>query len=249
MPGESGSPRPETLEALVERAQRGDAEALETLFAAHQRLIWHVLRRLSHPGRDTEDLYQVGAVGLMKAIHRFDTRRGVQFATYAVPLILGEVRRYLRDDQPVHVARSLRDRGRQVAEVRARLAQALGRDPGPQDLAQALGWDVADVVEALESQQAVGSLDAAGFGERGKDAVADTEKTDAEAEWVGRLALDEALARLTARERLVLRWRYEDGETQSRVAERLGISQVQVSRLERQALERLRQQLTTDSPH
>jgi RNA polymerase sporulation-specific sigma factor len=246
MPAEEGPRAGESLRDLVTRAKRGDAAAVDVLFRAHQRLIWHVLKRITHPGTDTEDLYQVGAVGLMKAIHRFDPDRGVEFATYAVPLILGEMRRFLRDDQTVHVSRSLRERAAKVLEMRATLAQEMGREPTPQDIAGRLGWDVSDVVEALESRQAVGSLDAPEGSRTDAPLLEHLVTPLEEAVWVGRIALDQALERLNARERLILRWRYDAGATQAEIAKRLGISQVQVSRLERQALERLRAEFLPD---
>lgn len=257
MPAEPEHPSPSSaetsrampLEALVSRAQAGDSEAVEALFRAHQRLIWHVLRRLVYPGQETEDLYQVGAMGLMKAIQRFDPTRGLQFATYAVPLILGEVRRFLRDDQPLHVARSLKERAQAVSRAQAELAQRLAREPSVREIADHLETTVDAVTEAIDSRQVLASLDAPVEDDEGPLMGERLAGPSDEEAWLARIALDQALARLSERERFILLRRFQAGETQTHIANRLGISQVQVSRLERQALARLRQQLDPDDVH
>lgn len=237
----------------LRRAQAGDRAAQAEIFARHQKLIWHVLHRMvpdyAGSGSEPEDLFQVGAMGLVKAIQRFDPERGTAFATYAIPLILGEIRRYLRDNQSIHVPRSLQELAQRLHLVRQHLGQELGRDPFPSELARYLGTDVAAVVEAMESRRPVLSLQAPNqdVGDGPEDALADSlELESPEPTWVLQMSIKEALSRLTERECWILRWRFSDGLTQGRVAERLGISQVQVSRLERQALAHLRYYLGAD---
>lgn len=241
-------------DSMLSRAQAGDRDAQAAVFAHHQKLIWHVLRRwfgdYAASSSEAEDLFQVGAMGLVKAIQRFDPDRGTQFATYAVPLILGEIRRHLRDNQPVHIPRALGELAQRLAEAREQLSQELGRDPFPSELAARLGTDVAAVVEALESRHPVLSLEAPlkDAGDGSEDLLSSHLKSEApEAKWVVQMMLQDALNRLTDRERWILSWRFSDGMTQARVAQRLGISQVQVSRLERQALAHLRHRLGSDA--
>jgi RNA polymerase sporulation-specific sigma factor len=235
---------------LWRRAQAGDRAAALALFDRHQGLVRHVVGRLYRSG-EADDLYQVGALGLWKAIQRFEPQRGFRFATYAVPVILGELRRYLRDNQWVHVGRRLQEQARLVAAACERLRQSGGREPSAHDVAEALGWDVSEVLEAWAAAEPAlpwtsvpsgSSEDARGWEDR-------TAGAEGEPEWVERLALDEALARLSARERLILLWRFQAGARQAEVAARLHLSQVQVSRLERQALAHLRQYLAGDPPH
>ena len=247
MPAEGGA-LPETPDPLWERLRAGDDGAAALLFERHQRLIWHVLRHLVPVAGDVDDLYQVGALGLVKAIRRFEPDRGLRFATYAVPVILGEVRRYLRDDQPVHVARSLRERGQALQTAMAQLEQERGREPTVSELADALGWDVAAVVETWESRRPLLSWDQPDDSDGA--ALRERVGTDPpEGEWVSRIALSDALGRLAPRDRFIVERRFGAGETQSAVAARLGLSQVQVSRLERRALTHLRHLMEPDNAH
>ncbi len=234
--------------ALYRRAQGGDQTARQQLVERHWNLIWHIVHRFSARGYDPDDLFQVGAIGLLKAIDRFDVDRGLKFSTYAVPLIMGEIRRHLRDDQPIRVARSLRELGMKVEACRAQMAQKLGRDPTPQELASTLEVDVADITEALDAVRPMASLNQTVETPNGTetplgDNISDTR---AEGDWLEQLALSQAFQMLDERERYILRLRFVEGRTQVEVARRLSVSQVQVSRLERRALERLKSALSDE---
>lgn len=239
-----GSDEPE----LYRQAQAGDQQARQVLVERHWNLIWHIVHRFSGRGYDPDDLFQVGAIGLLKAIDRFDVGRGLKFSTYAVPLIMGEIRRHLRDDQPIRVARSLRELGMKVESMRAHLSQRLGRDPTAQEIAQVLQVDVADITEALEAIRPLASLNQTVETPNGSetpigDNISDTRS---EGDWLEELALSQAFSLLDERERYILRMRFVEGRTQVEVAHRLNVSQVQVSRLERRALERLKVALSED---
>ncbi|MCY0877637.1 MAG: SigB/SigF/SigG family RNA polymerase sigma factor [Firmicutes bacterium] len=233
---------------LFRRAQAGDPEARQLLVERHWNLIWHIVHRFSGRGYEPDDLFQVGAIGLLKAIDRFDTTRGLKFSTYAVPLIMGEIRRHLRDDQPIRVARSLRELGLKVESQRAQMAQRLGREPTAQEIAAELQVDVADITEALEAVRPLASLNQPVETPNGSEAALGDNISDSisEGEWLDRLALNQAMRLLDERERYILRMRFVLGRTQMDVAKQLNVSQVQVSRLERRALERLKQALSDE---
>lgn len=230
--------RPTDPELFV-RARAGDAGARDALFAANMGLVGHIVRRFTALGHDAEELLQVGGIGLVKAIDRFEPERGFQFATYAFPLILGEIQRYLRDAGSVAMPReqrALARRARRLAEARA---AETGREPTVPELAGALGVDASDLAAALAAESAPASLDAASAGDPrplGERLAAGNESV-----W-DRLELRDLLRRLPERERRVIVLRYLLDRTQVEVAAALGISQVQVSRIERRALARLRQQ-------
>ncbi|MDA8193288.1 MAG: SigB/SigF/SigG family RNA polymerase sigma factor [Thermaerobacter sp.] len=245
-PWENGVVEP----ALYRQAQAGDAAARQELVQRHWNLVWHIVHRFAGRGYEPDDLFQVGAIGLLKAIDRFDVERGLKFSTYAVPLIMGEIRRHLRDDQPIRVARSLRELGMKVEQSRAHLAQSLGRDPSAWEIAQELALDVADVTQALDAVRPLASLNQAIETPNGSEtALGDTmSRSDGESEWLEQLALAQAFEALDERERFILRTRFIEGRTQTDVAKRLQVSQVQVSRLERRALDRLKAALADDDP-
>lgn len=251
MPNEGAWPDsgPDEL-GIFRRAQAGDRGARQALVERHWNLIWHIVHRFATRAQDPEDLFQVGAIGLLKAIDRFDVDRGLKFSTYAVPLIMGEIRRYLRDDQPIRVARSLRELGMRVEHTRAHLTQTLGREPSAPEIAGELGIDVADIVEAMDAVRPLASLNQAVETPQGSESqLMDTIHDPAgESEWLEQLALTEAFGQLDERERYILKARFVEGRTQVEVAGRLAISQVQVSRLERRALERLKQALSERDP-
>ncbi len=231
--------------SLYQQARSGDRPARDELVRRHWNLVWHIVHRFQGRGYDIDDLFQVGSIGLLKAIDRFDPERGLKFSTYAVPLIMGEIRRSLRDDQPIRVARSLRELAMKVDQARLRLAQSLSRDPTAVEIAKELAVDVADITEALEASRPVSSLNqvmetSAGAESRLEDSIRDP-KT--ENDWLEQLALNEAFGHLDSREQYILKARFVEGRTQMEVADRLGVSQVQVSRLERRALDRLRSAL------
>jgi RNA polymerase sporulation-specific sigma factor len=249
MPNEQHQPRPGADDsALYRQAQAGDQDARQQLVERHWNLIWHIVHRFSARGYDPDDLFQVGAIGLLKAIDRFDVERGLKFSTYAVPLIMGEIRRHLRDDQPIRVARSLRELGLKVEASRAHLAQRLGRDPTTQEIAEELQVDSADIAEAMEAVRPLASLSQPVETPNGSETPLGDNISDvrAEGDWLEQLALSQAFQMLDERERYILRTRFVEGRTQMEVAERLRVSQVQVSRLERRALGRLKSFLSDE---
>ena len=236
----SGSP---SGPALLEAAREGDHRACEQVLQENNGLIWSVVRRYYGRGVEPDDLYQLGCLGFLKAVRGFDPAYGTQFSTYAVPKIAGEIRRFLRDDGPVKVSRGLKEQGACVRGARAQLAARLGREPTLSELGEETGLTpeeiavaetAADPVISLQTETGDGGLTVEGMLTAGGE----------EEGLVERLTLRAALATLPEREQPVLALRYYRGMTQMNVARVLGVSQVQVSRLERRALERLRQEMT-----
>ena len=229
--------------ALLEAARGGDRDACEQILLENNGLIWSVVRRYYGRGAEPDDLYQLGCLGFLKAIQGFDSEFGTQFSTYAVPKIAGEIRRFLRDDGPVKVSRGLKERGTAIRAARGRLAAELGREPTLSELAETTGLSPEDIAAAETATEPVVSLQA----ETGTDGLTleGILTTGNEEEgMVERLTLRSAIAGLPERERQVLLLRYYKGLTQTNTARVLGVSQVQVSRLERRALEKLRRELT-----
>jgi RNA polymerase sporulation-specific sigma factor len=230
--------------ALLEKARAGDAAARERLVQCNLRLVFNLVQRFQNRGHDPEDLFQIGCIGLMKAIDKFDPQLNVKFSTYAVPMIVGEIRRFLRDDGQIKVSRSLKEMAWRVGRARERLLGQLGREPSVGEVAEAVGCSREEVVAALEASQGVASIYESTHQDDGEpiyllDQLRGEEEQD---DWLTeRLALEDLLATLPGREQQILRWRFFEDRTQADVARRLGLSQVQVSRLERQALKRLRE--------
>ena len=231
------APAPELLSA----AQAGDRAAEGRLIVENSRLIWSVVRRYTGRGAEQEDLYQLGCIGFLKAIHGFDPDFGTQFSTYAVPKIAGEMRRFLRDDGTVKVSRTLRERSARIAQARTELSAALGREPVLSELAEYLTLEPEDIAMAETATASVTSLSAeTGEGLTLESVLGDEGMEDA---LVEQLDLRAAIARLPERERTVIDLRYFRAFTQERTARVIGVSQVQVSRIERRAVERLRRML------
>lgn len=231
------APAPELLSA----AQAGDRAAEERLIVENSRLIWSIVRRYTGRGAEQEDLYQLGCIGFLKAIHGFDPDFGTQFSTYAVPKIAGEMRRFLRDDGTVKVSRTLRERSARIAQARTELSAALGREPVLSELAEYLTLEPEDIAVAETATASVTSLSAeTGEGLTLESVLGDEGMEDA---LVEQLDLRAAIARLPERERTVIDLRYFRAFTQERTARVIGVSQVQVSRIERRAVERLRRML------
>ncbi|MEY8317559.1 sigma-70 family RNA polymerase sigma factor [Oscillospiraceae bacterium 50-58] len=229
--------------ALLEAARGGDRDACEQVLLENNGLIWSVVRRYYGRGVEPDDLYQLGCLGFLKAIQGFDSEFGTQFSTYAVPKIAGEIRRFLRDDGPVKVSRGLKERGTAIRAARGRLAAELGREPTLSELAETTGLSPEDIAAAETATEPVVSLQA----ETGTDGLTlegILTTGNQEEGMVERLTLRSAIAGLPERERQVLLLRYYKGLTQTNTARVLGVSQVQVSRLERRALEKLRRELT-----
>lgn len=233
------------LAALLKRAQSGDEDAREQLVAANLRLVWHVVRRFPAGALDHEDLFQVGCIGLLKAIDRFDPRQAAAFSTYAVPVILGEIRQFLRADGPLKLGRDTRRKVRLAIQTARRLEASMGREPSAAEVAAALDMDAAELAAMMESAREPLSLQgpAGAGGEDGRRLEDCVETAPAWGDWEEAAALRAALTRLPQRERLILEWRYFRERTQAEVARALGLSQVQVSRLERRALATLRQMM------
>ena len=227
---------------LIQRSQQGDRDASERLVTENTGLIWSIARRYFGRGVEPDDLFQLGCVGFLKAVEGFDTAYGTQFSTYAVPKIAGEIRRFLRDDGAVKVSRSVKERAAAIKKARERLTGDFGRDPTVSELSEALGLSPEEIAAAETATSATESIQRQ-TGEEGFS-LEDVLCTDGmEERLLERMALQEALARLNDKERLVIQLRYYHSLTQQRVAGLIGVSQVQVSRIERKAVQLLREKL------
>lgn len=224
---------------LLLRAQDGDREASQQMVVENSGLIWSVARRYFGRGVDADDLYQLGCLGFIKAISGFDPAYGTQFSTYAVPKIAGEIRRFLRDDGTVKVSRGLKERAIAVRTARDRLTASLGREPALSELAQELGMEPEEVAMCEVATGTAESINQEN-GQEGFTLESVLSTGSMEDTLVERIALNEAIEGLQQREKAVIRLRYFKGLTQDRTARVLGVSQVQVSRIERKALENLR---------
>lgn len=229
--------------ALLQAAREGDAQACEQVLLENNGLIWSVVRRYYGRGVEPDDLYQLGCLGFLKAVRGFDPEYGTQFSTYAVPKIAGEIRRFLRDDGPVKVSRGVKERGASIRGARGRLSARLGREPTLSELAEDTGLTAEEIAAAETATEPVISLQTE-TGEGGLTLEGMLSTGQEEEGLVERLTLRAAIAGLPEREQQVLLLRYYRGMTQMNTARVLGVSQVQVSRLERRALERLRRELT-----
>ena len=225
--------------ALIRAYQTGDRAAGDRLVEENAGLIWSVACRFLGRGPEKEDLYQLGCLGFLKALRSFDTGYGTQFSTYAVPKIAGEIRRFLRDDGSVKLSRGVKERAARIARARAELEQTLGREPCLSELSARTGLEAEEIAAAETAVSAARSLEQE-EGEEGFTLLDTLTDPEAEARLLEHVALREGLAALPEKERRVLLLRFFRGMTQQRVAGLLGVSQVQVSRLERKALEALR---------
>jgi len=224
---------------LLERAKEGDAAARDALIAGNLRLVLSVIQRFAARGENMDDLFQVGCIGLIKAIDNFDTSQDVRFSTYGVPMIAGEIRRYLRDNSAIRVSRSIRDTAYKVLQARESLMADSQREPSVEDIAKYLGLSRQEVVYAMDAVSGPVSLYDPVYTDGGEsicvmDQLGDTKNTD-EA-WLEQIALTEAIESLSPREKHILSLRFYDGKTQMEVASQIGISQAQVSRLEKNAI-------------
>ncbi len=234
---------PADTATLLQAAQAGDQAAAQRLVEANQGLVWSVVRRYLPSGQDREDLYQLGCLGLLKAIQGFDLAFGTQFSTYAVPKIAGEIRRFLRDDGLVKVSRGQKEQAQAICRARDRLTAQLGREPTLSELARDTGLAPEDIAAADLATASVASLQA----ESGESGLAlEGMVASPEEDLVERVALRTAIGRLPERQRMLILLRYYRGLTQDRTAKILGVSQVQVSRLEKKAIQFLRQELRED---
>ena len=230
--------------ALLIRAKHGDTDAREQLIAGNLRLVLSVIQKFIGRGENVDDLFQVGCIGLIKAIDHFDAENhDVRFSTYGVPMISGEIRRYLRDNSPIRVSRSLRDTAYRVLQCRQQLTDQNGREPSIDEIAQALDLPPAQITAALDAITAPVSLYEPVYSEGGDaltvmDQVRDRKNTDEQ--WIESITLREAISHLSEREKRILALRFEAGRTQMEVAGQIGISQAQVSRLEKSAIRSIR---------
>lgn len=233
--------------ALLIRAKHGDTDAREQLIAGNLRLVLSVIQKFIGRGENVDDLFQVGCIGLIKAIDNFDAENhDVRFSTYGVPMISGEIRRYLRDNSPIRVSRSTRDTAYKVLQAKERLTAASGREPTLDEIAKELAIPRRDVVFALDAISDPISLYEPIYTDNGEsicvmDQVGDTKNTDEQ--WLEHLALSNAISDLNEREKKILSLRFYAGKTQMEVAGEIGISQAQVSRLEKNALGKIRKNI------
>lgn len=236
---------PTETASLIQAAQAGDREASGRLVEENQGLIWSVVKRYGRSGVEREDLYQLGCLGFLKAVQGFDTQYGTQFSTYAVPKIAGEIRRFLRDDGMVKVGRGQKEQALAIHRARTQLTADLGREPVLSELAQATGLTPEDIAAADLASASVASLQAES-GETGLALEGLIGSESPEEGLVERVALGTAIRRLPEREQKLILLRYFKGLTQDKTAKILGISQVQVSRLEKKSIQFLRRELSED---
>lgn len=228
---------------LFVRIKSGDSSARDTFIKGNLRLVLSVIGRFNNRGENVDDLFQVGCIGLIKSIDHFDVDAGVQLSTYAVPMIIGEVRRYLRDNNSIRVSRSVRDLAYRALKAKEALSDTLGREPTLQEIAARMGCPAEQVGASLEAIVEPVSLFEPVYNDGGDsiyvmDQISDPSGTD-EA-WLDNIALREAVKKLTEREKKIIRMRFFQGKTQMEIAADIGISQAQVSRLEKGALARLK---------
>ncbi|CRK80568.1 RNA polymerase sporulation sigma factor SigG [Neobacillus massiliamazoniensis] len=232
----------EEMRLLFKQMQEGDITARERLVNGNLRLVLSVIQRFNNRGEFVDDLFQVGCIGLMKSIDNFDLNQNVKFSTYAVPMIIGEIRRYLRDNNPIRVSRSLRDIAYKALQVRERLMSETSREPTAEEIAKVLEVPHEEIVFALDAIQDPVSLFEPIYNDGGDpiyvmDQLSDERNKDIH--WIEEIALKEGMRRLNDREKLILRKRFFQGKTQMEVADEIGISQAQVSRLEKAAIRQM----------
>ena len=233
---------------LLRRSKQGDTAARQRLIEGNLRLVLSVIQRFSSRGENPDDLFQVGCIGLLKAIENFDPDLNVRFSTYGVPMITGELRRYLRDYGPLRISRSIRDMAYKVLQCKEALLRQDGREPTLTQIAQKLAVPLEDVTEAMDAIASPVSLYEPVYADGGDpltvmDQVRDTRNTDEQ--WIEHIALRQAMAKLNDREKRILALRFYDGKTQMEVAKEVGISQAQVSRLEKGALANIRKSISS----
>src|SRR5690554_138455 len=231
------------MRELLKIMRAGERKAREELIQGNLRLVLSVIQRFNNRGENVDDLFQVGCIGLMKAIDNFDLSKNVRFSTYAVPMIIGEIRRYLRDNNPIRVSRSLRDTAYKALQVKENLKNRNAEEPSLSDISKELGIPRSEIIYALDAIQDPISLFEPIYHDGGDpifvmDQISDRRSEDEN--WLEGIAIREALRRLSDREKLILTYRFYEGKTQMEVADEIGISQAQVSRLEKAALQRLK---------
>lgn len=230
-------------EELIVRCQAGDMDAKEAIIAENSGLIWSVARRFLGRGAEADDVYQLACLGFLKAVEGFDLSFGTQFSTYAVPKISGEIRRFLRDDGAVKVSRSIKEQAANIKIARNRLTIDLGREPTISEIAEEIGLSLEEIAMAESATASVESINQV-TGDEGFTLESVLTDTQSEEKLLEQLALHQAIEKLPEREAMVIKLRYFHGLTQQRVSKVLGVSQVQVSRIEKRVLEKLRMLMT-----
>lgn len=229
------------VKRLIFESQEGDTKARDKLVESNIRLVWSVVQRFLNRGYEADDLFQIGCIGLLKSIDKFDLTYDVKFSTYAVPMIIGEIQRFLRDDGTVKVSRSLKETANKIRRSRDELSKSLGRQPKISEIAEDLEITAEEVVFAQDAMRAPSSIHETVYENDGDPiTLMDQISDENEHKWFDKFALQEAIVGLSERERLIVYLRYFKDQTQSEVAERLGISQVQVSRLEKKILKQIK---------
>ena len=232
--------------ALIQKSHEGDKAAREQLVEENVGLIWCVVKRFYGRGLENEDLFQIGSIGLLKAIDKFDLSYDVKFSTYAVPMISGEIKRFLRDDGMIKVSRTLKELSYKIFQTREKLLDLLGREPTIEELAEKMQIDKEEIVEALEAGSEVESIYKPIHQKEGNEIrlMDKLEEKDRQEEKVlDRIVLKEVLETLEAKERTIIYLRYFAGKTQAEIGKKMGMSQVQVSRTEKKVLERMRKEM------
>jgi RNA polymerase sporulation-specific sigma factor len=229
---------------LIARSQKGDKEARDLIVQKNMRLVWSVVQRFLNRGYEADDLFQIGCIGLLKSVDKFDLSFDVKFSTYAVPMIIGEIQRFIRDDGTVKVSRSLKEMGNKVRKKKDELSKKLGRNPTVGELADALEVTSEDIIMSQEAIRTPSSIHETVYENDGDPiTLLDQISDKSESDWFDKIALRQAVQHLKDREKLIVYLRYFKDQTQSEVAARLGISQVQVSRLEKKILAEIKGQM------
>jgi len=232
------------IKELIKKSQAGDQQARNEIVERNMRLVWSVVQRFLNRGYDPDDLFQIGCIGLLKSVDKFDLSYDVKFSTYAVPMIIGEIQRFIRDDGTIKVSRSLKEVGNKIRRAKDELAKELGRTPTIYEVSDYLDIPVDEILLAQEAVMAPTSIHEVVYENDGEpitllDQISDQE----EGKWFDKIVLKEAIEGLDDREKLIVFLRYYNDQTQAEVAGRLGISQVQVSRLEKKILKQIKDQM------
>ena len=228
---------------LLEKVKQGDLKAREEFINANLRLVLSILQRINPRGENIDDIFQIGCVGLIKAIDNFDISLNVQFSTYAVPMIVGEIRRYLRDNTSLRVSRSIRDLSYRIMLIKEKCAKENIKEPTVEELAKELGVEKEEIIVSLDAIQMPVSLQEPVYSDSGDNVYIEDQlkdKKNTEDIWASNITIKDSLKKLNERERKIVQKRFFDGRTQIEVAEELGISQAQVSRLEKSAIKTIR---------
>lgn len=232
------------IKQLIKQSQSGDQEARNRIVEKNMRLVWSVVQRFLNRGYDPDDLFQIGCIGLLKSVDKFDLSYDVKFSTYAVPMIIGEIQRFIRDDGTIKVSRSLKETGNKIRRAKDDLSKSLGRVPTVNEVSEYLQIPVEEILLAQEAVMAPTSIHETVYENDGDPiTLLDQISDNNEGKWFDKIALKEAIEELDEREKLIVYLRYYKDQTQSEVAARLGISQVQVSRLEKKILKQMKDRM------